>query len=207
MSFFPPDSELPEEDEFSHPRDPRAEAAEDELPVLIPQSLVLARTEYVAIILTALAVHSDGLEFRLQRRLRRHDLSMTEWWEIADVFMEHSPGARAESAKRLRYGLVLGDGTKVVESPFAGRAPEATDGAADDPPSLTRRGSGGGGGTQTYEMQETLWLWPTPPDGRIEVVVQWPAVDIDETHVWVDASTLSAVRGQVRPVWDDPNAR
>jgi hypothetical protein len=68
---------------------------------------------------------------------------------------------------------------------------------------LSRREQGGGGGMHTYSSADHLWLWPLPPDGEIEIVMQWPAFGIGETRVIIDAGTVSELSARARPFWAD----
>lgn len=200
MTFFPPDPEMPEpeETEFSQPR--WWEAPEDELPVLLPVAELLAATDHVAIALHGIAVHRDGVLFRVERRLRRKGLPAAEWQELCEVFMEHMRyGGPFDLAGRLRFGVVLADGEKVVadENRLFGADPMAE----SEGHSLSRRERGGGGGGSAYASADHLWLWPLPPAGPLELVLQWPALGIDETRVVIDGSSIRELAESARPYW------
>lgn len=47
----------------------------------------------------------------------------------------------------------------------------------------------------------TVSFWPLPPEGPLEVVVQWSAFDIPESHVVLDTAPLLARASEARPVW------
>jgi hypothetical protein len=120
MTFFPPDPELPEHEEPESTVPRWWQAPEDELPVLLPVSELLAVTEQVAIALVGVAVYSEGVQFRVERTLRRNGLPGAEWNELCGAFMEHMPfGGRVDG--RFRFGAVLADGRKVLaDGPFVG---------------------------------------------------------------------------------------
>lgn len=201
MSFFPRDPEIvePEEPESAQPQ--WWAPPEDELPVLFPVSEILAATDHVAIALLGVRVHRDGMEFAVERKLRRQELPMTDWGELCAQFMEHWPtGGATAPADRLRFGLVLGDGEKVLadQSLFAGGVDPTI---APTGHTLTRRGGGGGGGGRSYSASDALWLWPAPPAGPIELVMQWPALGIGERHLVLDGTEMLAHIPQVQPLW------
>jgi hypothetical protein len=127
MSFFPPDPVAPEPDDTPPPRTPWWTAPSDEIPVLHPVSRSLAATEHVAIALVGAAVYSDGVEVRIERRLRRGDLPVGEWHELCGSFMENWHGGIRDGEGRLRYGLQLSTGEHVTDgSRFFGGGNPAT---------------------------------------------------------------------------------
>ncbi|WP_243231834.1 hypothetical protein [Microbacterium sp. CIAB417] len=201
MSFFPPDPEMPEPDDEGESSTPRWWGApEDELPALAPISELLASTEHVAIALIGVAVYREGVEFRLERRLRRRGLTSREWQELCGTFMEHhSWGGPPDTDSRLKVGLVLGDGEKVLENlpHFGGDDPTA------EPQGhvLTRRSGGGGGGSGFYAGSDSLWLWPSPPAGPIEFVLQWTALGIPEQRTILDGAELASAAERSQPFW------
>lgn len=199
MSFFPPDPEMPEFDDAPAVRSPWWTAPTDRLPVLYPASEILATTEHLAIALVGVDVYSDGVEIRIERRLRRNDLPYDEWQRLNNAFMEHWAGHGASSAGRLRYGVVLSTGEQVLsDRPF---------GFAGDPmsppesSSLVRSGGGGGGDGHSYSSNDALWLWPLPPSGSLELVLQWPTLGVPETRTSLDVSSFGELAEQSIPFW------
>ncbi|MCK3768704.1 hypothetical protein MZK47_03355 [Microbacterium aerolatum] len=201
MTFFPPDPDVPEpqERESSQPR--WWAAPEDEMPALFPASEILATTDHVAVALMGAAIYRDGIEFRLERRLRRNGLPTQEWNKLCGAFMEHHPwGDPMDPAGRLRFGLVLGDGERV----FADQSRFFGDGDPMAEPThhtLNRRGGGGGGDGNSYSGSDGLWLWPAPPAGPIELVMQWPAFNIDERRVILDGNGMLELVPLARRFW------
>ncbi|WP_194421464.1 hypothetical protein [Microbacterium abyssi] len=201
MTFFPPDPEIPEPEERESNQPRWWSAPEDELPSLFPASEILATTDHVAIALMGAAVYSDGVEFRIERRLRRNGLPAREWNELCGTFMEHQPwGGPSDPGGRLRFGLVLGDGERVLadHSRFFGDGDPMV---APTHHTLNRRGGGGGGDGNSYSGSDGLWLWPAPPPGPIELVVQWPSFGIDERHVILDGNGMLELMPHARRFW------
>lgn len=202
MNFFPPDPEMQEPEQSEPTREPRWQAPEDELPVLLPVAETLAATEHLALGLLGVAVYSDGVEFRLEGRLRRAGLSARDWNELCADFVGHNPiGGPTEPGGRLRFGLVLGDGEKVLADgfPFFGSADSAPE---PERHTLSRTNGGAGGGSHSYSSSDRLWLHPLPPDGPIELVMQWPALGVDERRVVLDGSAMRALASRVQRFWD-----
>lgn len=201
MSFFPPDPEYPEPEETDSCQPPWWAAPEDELPALFPVSEVLAKTDHVAILLVGAYVHRVGVELRIERRLRRNGLPAREWNELCATFMEHWPmGSGADPQGRLRFGVVLGDGERVLadDSPFRGGGDPSVEPQGHI---LIRKHGGGGGGGSTYTATDGLWLWPAPPTGTLELVMQWPALGFDERRTILDATRLVSLISRVQSIW------
>ena len=201
MSFFPPDPVIPELEEPESSQPIWWQAPEDELPVLLPVSELLAVKDHVAIALVGIDVHRMGIQLRVERRLRRNGLPLTEWNDLCGTFMGHmSYRGLVDVAGRLRFGVVLADGEKIVTDafPFFGGGDPMIEPKGH---TLSRREQGGGGGGSAYSSADHLWLWPLPPAGSIELVMQWPALGIDETRVRVDASMVPALAARARPFW------
>ncbi|MFG6501907.1 hypothetical protein [Microbacterium sp. P05] len=198
MSFFPPDADPPQYDESPRDRTPWWNPPSDEIPAFYPAVERLASTEHVSIALVGAAVYSDGVELQIERRLRRGDLDAEEWQKLAGPFMEHWHSG-ASPAARLRYGVVLGNAEKILDGPPFGPGGDATTPPADF--SLVRRGGGGGGDNHSYAANDQLWLWPIPPAGTLELVLQWPAMGIGETHAFLDATSFRELAQQAQPFW------
>lgn len=193
MSFFPPDPPDDETEGAEHVAAPWWKPSDSELPALFPIGETIASTGTVALILTMARVYSDGVEFVIDRRIRRGGATRREWAEMQSAI--HSHFAHFDSG-RVRYGVVLGDGQQLIADLAPGMY-----GVTPEKHSLTRSGGVGGGGEDTYRFDDGMWLWPLPPEGPLEVVVQWPAFDIPESHVVLDSAPLLALAAQARPVW------
>ncbi|MFD5214490.1 hypothetical protein [Microbacterium sp. NPDC058345] len=201
MPFFPPDPAIPEPEETESSQPRWWQAPEDEMPVLLPVSELLAVTDHVAIALVGIEVHREGVQLRVERRLRRKGLPLAEWNELCGAFMGHmSYGGLVDVAGRLRFGVVLADGEKIVTdaSPFFGSSDPMIEPKGH---TLSRQEQGGGGGESTYASADHLWLWPLPPAGAIELVMQWPTLGIDETRVKIDASRVPTLAARARLYW------
>lgn len=201
MSFFPPDPETPEPEESVSVRQPWWQAPEDELPVLLPVTETLAVNEHLALSLFGVAVYSDGVEFRLEGRLRRNGIPAQEWSELCSDFVGHGGmGGVPDPAGRLRFGLVLGDGEKVLAEGF----PFLGDGDPSSEPerhTLSRNSGRAGGDDRNFTSSDRLWLWPLPPEGPIEFVLQWPALGVEEQRIVLDGSVMRALTARVQRFW------
>ena len=198
MTFFPPDPAIPEPEESESPRMPWWGAPEDELPAMLPVAELLAVTDHAAVVLAGVAVYSGGVEFRIEGHLRRGDLSAEDWRALCEALIEHHPYGGDRSA-RLRLGVELGDGEQVLaDRPFSW---DIDPDAEPQGHVLTRTGGGGGGGGRTYTYTDRLWLWPLPPAGALDLVLQWPAIGIGETRLSLPAAEILDAARRARPFW------
>lgn len=201
MTFFPPDPEMPEPEESAPVRSPWWAAPDDELPALLPVTALLAVTDHVAVALVGVAVYRDGVEFRLEGSLRRNGAGARDWADICTHFVGHYPmGGDVDVHARLRLGVELGDGERVFADRFAYMEEEPTVDSTRH--RLTRMQGGAGGDSHSYTSTDRLWLWPLPPQGPLQLVMQWPALGIDERRITLDGTDMLAIAGNARPFWE-----
>jgi hypothetical protein len=149
----------------------------------------LARSDSAAVVLRDVVAYPTGIELVLDVRRRDVDEGGPD---DPFGFHGHRPGKPLPDAV-LRFGVQLADGSKAVNfGPY-----EWADRAAREEPVLIGRGGGGGGGR--WDMK--YWLWPLPPAGSLEFVVEWPGEGIPETRREVDAGELRAAAQQAETLW------
>jgi hypothetical protein len=91
-------------------------------------------------------------------------------------------------AELFRAGFALADGSKATwPGPSGGAVPTAT--RPDERPKgpVLLAGAGGGG---SRRWPQDLWLWPLPPEGRLQFVCEWPALDIDLTRAELNSKRI-----------------
>ena len=194
VSFFPPDPPEDETEGSEHTPAPWWKPSDDELAAIFPINETIAINDSVALILTMARVYSNGVEFVIERRIRRGGATRSEWREMQSSIHGHFVRFDPD---RLRYGVVLGDGQQLILD-----QPPGMYGITPEKHSLSQTGGGGGGGEESYRFDDGMWLWPLPPAGPVEIVAQWPAFGIPESHVVLDSAPLIELAGQARPVWD-----
>lgn len=194
VTFFPPD--LPEAQTNRVADDPAPwwKPSDEELPALFPIGETIAQSDTAALILSSARVYSNGVEFVIDRRLRRYGISNREWQQMQWQIHGH---AGIRDPDRLRYGLVLGDGQQLILDQPSGMFVERP-----EKHSLALSGGNGGGSEDFYRFDDGMWLWPLPPEGPLEVVAQWPAFGVPESHVVLDSAPLLELASQARTVWD-----
>ncbi len=193
VNFFPADPPEDEPECSDVVPAPWWKPSDEELPATFPIGETIAVTESVAVILAIARVYSNGIEVIVERRIRRGDTSRRDWQEMQSRMHDHFGRFDPE---RLRYGAVLGDGQKLILDLAPGLY-----GVAPERHSLTHTRGNGGGSEDFYTFEDGMWLWPLPPEGPLEVVAQWPAFGVPESHVVLDSAPLLALASQARPVW------
>jgi len=54
---------------------------------------------------------------------------------------------------------------------------------------------------QFYQGQRRLWLWPLPPPGPFEFVIEWHSMGIDTTSILLDGGAIVSAADQALPYW------
>jgi hypothetical protein len=166
------------------------EPPDAEFPGIVPiESLLLARTDQVAVAVTGLSAFSSGVEIFLTARIR----------PSADHPEEHLPGGPrdlAASRRSFRFGLQFADGRKVAGSPGGGRPEHESEPAG----AILYPFAGGGA---PYSFFSRWWLWPLPPAGQLDFVCEWPAFGIAESRVTIDGQLILEAAGRSIRLWPE----
>jgi len=167
-----------------HPWDP----PEAEFPGNVPMdSLVLGRTDEVAVAVTGISAYSNGMEIFVAARIRPGGRPE-----------DHAPGGQrdlAASRRSFRFGLQLADGSKVVGRP--GRWPEHD----SEPAGPVLFPFAGGGGLHSFVSR--WWAWPLPPKGPLEFVCEWPKFGIAESRADLDAQLILDAADRSIRLWPE----
>ena len=161
------------------------------LPGVSTQEVVLFKTDRAFLRAHRFLAYPTGIQFTLNLRLRSaddhdHDL---HW----DLHGRRRPGRSEDDL--LRLGVLWSDGAKRtnLDSTPPGRN------TPPEPPVVMSRSGGGGDG----QFSMTYWMWPLPPEGPMTIVCEWPAYDIAETRVVVDATELRSRADEAEAIWPD----
>ena len=160
----------------------RMSAPENEIPVALPQNLLLARSDDAAVALVGLQVYTTGVSFTLAIRVRPTSQQPTGR-SLNELLWERGPGPG-----RLMLGLELPDGRRVSTV----RPPEGSDDVVFT--------SGGGGGGDT-SVEQSWWLNPLPPDGPLRFVVRCAELGIEEADAVLDGGAIRRAAADVVTLW------
>jgi hypothetical protein len=163
------------------------------LPGVVPVELLVARTDEAAVAVTGIRAYPTGFGFTLSVRLRRLPPRQHQDPYPFDVAFE---GDRLAD-EFLRFGVEFADGAKATNLPRYDL--HRDDDTEPAPPVLTAHG-GGGGGT-AWDMDQ--WVWPLPPEGPLAFVCEWPAHQLGESRVELDASLLLRAAERAATLWPD----
>jgi hypothetical protein len=95
-------------------------------------------------------------------------------------------------------------GVRFADGRTAGRAldwlaPRPAVEADGVPAEPVLRMQGGGGNHAVY--QHSVWVFPLPPDGPLEIFVSAPTIGVDEASVVVDGSAVRAAAARAKVIW------
>lgn len=154
----------------------------NEIPVLLPWSGTLGRSEDIAVALVGAHLHSSGVLLYITARGRG-----------AAVLGLHG----AASGRFDANGDVLCLGVEMADGTAAANIDRAADAGSSNYPTLMR--GGGGGGPSSVDV--TYFLSPVPPPGPVCMVCAWPSRDIPETRSEFDGTHLTELLAQVTELW------
>lgn len=187
MAFFEP---LPPPPRLEPHRQPEwLGPADNVLGAGVPLTAVLARTDDLAIVVDHVTAYPNGFELHIQMRLREVD-------EQADPFTLHA-ARRGFGADAFRFGVQFSDGSKATNGCHPFPPPDAKPGK----PVLVQRGGGGGAGR--WDMG--FWVWGLPTPGSLLLVCAWPAKDVPETSVELDAQPILDAAARAEELWPGGN--
>jgi hypothetical protein len=167
----------------------------NELPGMVPVELpLIARTDEAAVAVTGIRAYPTGFGFTLSLRLRAH----SSWDSYPfDVPFE---GDQIPDAF-LRFGVQFANGARATNLPRYDLPHD--DDTEPTPPVLTAhggRGEGGGGG-RAWDADQ--WVWPLPPAGPLAFVCEWPARQVGESRVELDARSVRQAAERAATLWPD----
>jgi hypothetical protein len=161
----------------------------NEIPGTAALSLLLARTDDLAVALIGLRAYSTGLLFDLAVRLRTPDRLDREGGPLYQVVAGPFRGEHA-----FLLGFEYPDGRTATNLRWDFRPPFD---AADDPQLLPS--GGGGGGDQTFDAG--YFLSPLRTGGDLTVVCAWPSRGIPETQSVRAGELISDAASRITELW------
>lgn len=164
----------------------RSQPPENEVPVALPVSVVLARTEEIALALAGARAFSTGVQVELTARTRREPAALGS---VLDGVH------RGGSSGGLLVGVEFADGraaTTAAPDPYDPRRLQG-----DRDPVLVDHGGSAGGRTADVG----LWLSPLPPAGPLTVVVLWADAGIPETRTVLDGGEFARAGAAAEVLW------
>ncbi len=187
-----PDRERPT-DEMIRAWHERMGPPENEFPAGAALTVLLGRTDDVAVGITQVDVFTTGFRFTLAVRLRRPlpELAHGGLHMLVSGGFRH--GVEIPLERLLLFGIEYanGDRASTLRDPHVG--------PGDTDRRLVLRQGGGGGGDRTTD--HTFWVSPLPPEGPVTFVMAWPAFGVTESRTVVDSAPIRAAAGQALTLW------
>ena len=97
----------------------------------------------------------------------------------------------------LRFGVEFADGRRAtnIGGCFARRSAQAE--PPEGPVLLEHGGSGGG-----THWDQTYWVWPLPPPGRVTFACEWPVQRVPLTRIDIDAAAIVDASKRAVTLWE-----
>lgn len=167
--------------------------SEGTVPAIVPVGQIVHRSDDVVVELKHIRVYPNGFTINLFILTNPHRGHGTASYAMLG-------GAGLDPGQRFpRIGVRFADGrTGGREATFRGHLDVAKDdGGIPTEPILTM--TGGGGGSNGYHF--SVWVFPLPPDGPIEVYVSLPAAAAPESKVVLDGAVVRSAAERARVIW------
>lgn len=159
----------------------RLQPPENEVPVSLPDRLLLARTDDVAVALLGLRVFTTGVSFELAVRLRPS--ARSRFGSSLDELIWR----RGRRGSRFLLGVELADGRRIGGA------------LGGDGGNVVFHERGGSGGEASVE--QSWWLSPLPAEGPLRFVVRCPELGIAEASAVLDGSAVRRAADDVVTLW------
>ncbi|MEU4424108.1 hypothetical protein AB0F81_26060 [Actinoplanes sp. NPDC024001] len=153
----------------------------------VPIQRFVARTGRAVVALQEVVAFPEGCLLMLLIAARRGSLEEPAWVRLHDE-------------TGLRFGVRFPDGSRATTAgnAFPGWAP-ATDRPA--PPMLVEGDGGASSDDRFYRGDQQLWLWPLPPPGPFEFLVEWPGMDLGVAATTLDGDAIARAAKLAEPYW------
>jgi hypothetical protein len=162
---------------------------------VVPLEAVVARSDDAAVVVSRIEAYPYGLHMTVRACLHRSvSRRRSEGVGRHMGCWDQDPDAPIP-AEFLRVGLEWPDGGKATNLNAVW--------TRTSPPLDQTHGmesQGGGGGNNEYSSH--FWCWPTPSEGQLRLVVEWPAFGISETDFMIDGAAIGQAARRARPVWE-----
>lgn len=155
------------------------------LPCAVPLAEVIARNDQVAIGIAGALAYTTGFELKFIVILAR--TAARDLGDLDPFDYRHRGGQRDGelSPEMLRLGIEYSDGRKSMNT--NPRWPEFDEDEEDESKPTMIEHDGGGG---EREWRQSVWCWPLPSPGPLQLVCEWPSMEIPLTRHEIDAQLI-----------------
>ncbi|GIH94122.1 hypothetical protein ACFFMN_25610 [Planobispora siamensis] len=166
-----------------------------------PIQQFVARSDHAVLALQHVIAFPEGCSLFLHLAVRRGSLDTAAWRGVCESYGGYGAGPDLTATDTgLKFGVRFPDGSTAttVDNAFHGWG-HPTD--RPQPPMLVEASGGSSYDDRFYEGDRRLWLWPLPPPGPFEFVVEWQSLGIDTTATALDGSAIVHAAEQALPYW------
>jgi hypothetical protein len=165
-------------------------------PVAIKQFVATGDGAVVA--LQHVVAFPAGCILTLELAVRRGSLEEPAWERLLAGLTGEHPVTSTDAD--LKFGVRFPDGSKATTIDHAFRGwTRPTD--RPEPPMLIEAGGGSSSTDRFCHSDRQLWLWPLPPPGAFEFVVEWQDMGIATAAATLDWSAIARAAEQALPYW------
>ena len=172
---------------------------EDELGVVVPQAVVVGRSQTGVVALRYVTAFSTGLLLDLVATARGLKESRTQ-----ALFHEQHVADPEEGLPDgfLRVGIEYPDGRQASNLSARQRFWHG-DGEPEEPVLFQAGGGGGSAGSGRVRLNPGYWLWPLPPQSSLRLFVEWPVAEIALSSVELAGESLLEAASRSEPLWNE----
>ncbi|RMI42125.1 hypothetical protein EBO15_20680 [Actinomadura harenae] len=165
----------------------------------VPIEQVVARSDHAVVALQQAIAFPEGCRLGVQLAVRRGSMDRARWTRLVDRHSNGDPDVIPADGD-LTFGVRFPDGSEAATAggTFRKRAHPT---GQPNPPTLIETGSGSSSGDQLYESDRQLWLWPLPPPGPFQFVIEWRILGIDTTAATLDGALIVQAAAHATPYW------
>lgn len=178
---------------------PSGSPPDNEVPVGVAISAILARTDHLAVALIGAHAYSCGVGFDIAIRFRAEPRARRGARVFELINWHEPPESTGELDERFLLGVEYPDGRTATN--LGGPWPGWSSDSDDTDPLL--RSTGGSGGGRRYDQR--FFLSPLPPTGPLTVVCRWPAFGVAETQTAIDGTAIADAGAQALVLWPRPS--
>jgi hypothetical protein len=196
MGFFELPPEPPEPPQPTQILPPWLGPPDNVLGVSVPlEPVLLVRTDVIAVSLGGFVAYTAGFTFDLAVRRRAHD--DVDWFAEQMRFSHGPRRGREIPPEFFRFGIEFADGRKATN--IGGWFSHHSEGdLPPEGPVLIEHG-GSGGATR---WDQSYWVWPLPPPGRVAFACEWPIARLELIRLDIDAASIADASKRAVTLWE-----
>lgn len=164
--------------------------------VSVPMDAVLVRSPGALVTLQRFVAYPEGVLFELG--VRRKEPKLVPWGGVEASGSGQRSRFGRPSNPALRFEVEFSDGRRATSLGLDRVTEEPEQEERQDPVLRVLRGSG-----SPSSVYLDYWLWPLPPAGPLQFIVDGSGMGIENGRVTVDGSVLGEAASRSEMVWQE----